>query len=100
MINPNYKHAGEVLSKEFLEPFKISSCELSKSTFMPLTRVDALLKGNDKINADIALRLSRFFGNSAKYWLWLQIEFDIETESHSKKDELSKIKTIGKIVAA
>ncbi|MEZ5001633.1 MAG: HigA family addiction module antitoxin [Chitinophagales bacterium] len=100
MINPNYKHVGEVLTKEFMEPLKISSCELSKSTFMPLTRVDGLMKGIDKINADTALRLSKYFGNSAKYWLWLQIEFDIEEESHSKKNELNKIKSIGKTTAA
>ena len=100
MINPNYKHPGEVLVKEFLEPLSISTCELSKSTFMPLTRVDSVLKGRAKIDANIALRLSKYFGNSAKYWLWLQIDYDIEEESILKKNELSNIKSMNKTVAA
>ncbi len=100
MLNTEYRHPGEVITKEFLEPFDISSCELSKSTFMPLTKVDGVLKGYAKINADIALRLGKFFGNSAKFWLWLQIDYDIAAEQESNHGEINKIKSIDQIEAA
>lgn len=100
MFTLQYNHPGEILDKEFLEPLNISKSELSKATFLPRTRVDEILKGNAKINADVALRLSKLFGNSAKYWLWLQVEFDIENEVQKDKADLSQIKSIDKIIAA
>ena len=64
-------HPGEVLREEFLEPMEISVYKLSNETFIPQTRIIQILKGNRRITADTALRLSKFFGTSAKFWLGL-----------------------------
>ena len=85
-------HPGEVLQEEFLAPLNITSYRLAKETRIPQTRISEIVKGNRRITADTALRLSQFFGNSAKFWLGLQDDFDIENELAEKKDELGSIK--------
>jgi addiction module HigA family antidote len=85
-------HPGEILMEEFLKPLKITAYRLSKSIGIPQTRTSEILKGNRRITADTALRLSIYFGNSAKFWLSLQDEYDIEEEKRNKKKELSAIK--------
>lgn len=85
-------HPGEILHEEFLKPMGISSYRLSKDTFIPQTRVSEILKGNRRVTADTALRLSKFFGTSAKFWLGLQVDYDLEEEKTRKKKELRKIK--------
>jgi addiction module HigA family antidote len=87
-------HPGEVLKEEFLEPMAISAYRLSKDTFIPQTRISEILKGNRRITADTALRLAKYFGTSAKFWLGLQDDFDLEEESRANKKELSEIKTL------
>ncbi|MEX0772363.1 MAG: HigA family addiction module antitoxin [Balneolales bacterium] len=87
-------HPGEILSEEFLKPFNISAYRLSKETFMPQTRLSEILKGNRRITADTALRLSRFFGTSARFWLGLQDDYDLEDEQERKHDELNAIKKL------
>jgi len=87
-------HPGEVLKEEFLIPFGITAYRLSKDLSIPQTRVSEILKGNRRITADTALRLSRYFGNSAKFWLGLQDDFDIEEEKISNSTEISSIKPI------
>jgi len=87
-------HPGEILSEEFLIPMSISAYRLAKETFIPQTRVSEILKGNRRITADTALRLSKFFGNSARFWLGLQNDYDLEEEGIQKAKELSEIKTI------
>jgi len=74
----NNIHPGEVLLEEFLNPMNISAYRLAKETFIPQTRVSAILKGKRRITADTALRLSKFFGTSAKFWLGLQADYDLE----------------------
>lgn len=56
------------------------------------TRTERIVKGNPRITADTALRLSKYFGNSAKFWLGLQVDYDIEEEKESKESELNEIK--------
>ncbi len=85
-------HPGEILLEEFLLPLEISAYKLSKDIGIPQTRVSAILKGTRRITADTALRLSIYFGNSAKFWLGLQDDFDIEEERNEKKAELTAIK--------
>jgi addiction module HigA family antidote len=85
-------HPGEILQEEFLLPLEISAYKLSKDIGIPQTRVSAIIKGNRRITADTALRLSKYFGNSAKFWLGLQDDFDIEEEKNEKKAELNAIK--------
>ena len=85
-------HPGEILFHEFLEPLEISAYRLSKDLKIPQTRVSEIIKGRRRITADTALRLSIYFGNSAKFWLGLQNDFDIEEERDEKKAELDGIK--------
>jgi len=69
---------GEVLQEEFLIPMGISQYRLAKELNIPQARVSNIINGSRRITADTALRLSLFFGNSAKFWLGLQADFDIE----------------------
>ncbi|MFM9051436.1 MAG: HigA family addiction module antitoxin [Bacteroidota bacterium] len=85
-------HPGEILSEEFLIPLEISAYRLCKDIGIPQTRISEIIKGNRRITADTALRLSKYFGNSAKFWLGLQDDFDIEEEQIQKERELSAIK--------
>lgn len=87
-------HPGEILSEEFLLPLNISAYRLAKDIDIPQTRISEILKGNRRITADTALRLSKYFGNSAKFWLGLQDDFDIEEELLLKRTSLKAIKTI------
>ena len=84
-------HPGEVLQEEFLLPLGLSAYKLSKDIGIPQTRVSEIIKGNRRITADTALRLSKYFGNSAKFWLGLQDDFDIEEEEELKSKELNLI---------
>ena len=85
-------HPGEILLEEFLIPLEISAYRLSKETNIPQTRISEIIKGNRRVTADTALRLSMFFGNSAKFWLALQNEFDLEEEMRQKRKVLGHIR--------
>lgn len=85
-------HPGEILLEEFLIPMKITAYRLSKDVGIPQTSVSEILIGNRRITADTALRLSKYFGNSAKFWLELQDDFYLEEEQDAKQKELSVIK--------
>lgn len=84
-------HPGEILQEEFLLPLGLSAYKLSKDIGIPQTRVSEIIKGNRRITADTALRLSKYFGNTAKFWLGLQDDFDIEEEEQLKSKELNLI---------
>ncbi|MFZ4770713.1 MAG: HigA family addiction module antitoxin [Ferruginibacter sp.] len=92
-------HPGEILSTEFLVPFNITAYKLAKDIEIPQTRISEILKGNRRITADTALRLSKYFGNSAKFWLGLQDDFDIEEEISTKGLMLKSIKALNAKVA-
>jgi addiction module HigA family antidote len=87
-------HPGEILLEEFLIPMEISAYRLAKETFLPQTRISEIIKGNRRITADTALRLSRYFGTSAKFWLGLQDDYDLEEESNEKMSEFDSIKPL------
>lgn len=87
-------HPGEILLHEFLEPLEITAYRLSKDLKIPQTRVSEIIKGNRRITADTALRLSKYFGNSAKFWLGVQNDHDIEEERETKEADLKEIKRI------
>ncbi len=84
-------HPGEVLQEEFLVPLQITAYKLAKEVGIPQTRVSQILKGNRRISADTALRLSHYFGTTPKFWLGLQDDYDLEEERNNKLDELEKI---------
>jgi addiction module HigA family antidote len=85
-------HPGEILNEEFLIPLNITAYRLAKETNIPQTRISEIIKGKRRITADTALRFSIFFGNSAKFWLGLQDDYDIESELSEKQKEFENIK--------
>ena len=85
-------HPGEHLA-EFLEEFEITPYRLAKEIHVPQTRIGDLIKGKRGITADTALRLSKYFGSSAQFWLNLQARYDMEVASDAMGDELKTIST-------
>lgn len=92
-------HPGEILSEEFLKPLNITAYKLAKDIDIPQTRISEIIKGNRRITADTALRLSKYFGNSAKFWLGLQDDFDLEAEIVIKRAAFKTIKSFSTKVA-
>lgn len=84
-------HPGEVLAEEFLVPLGITAYRLAKEIRVPVTRIAELLHGRRAITADTALRLARYFGNSPRFWLGLQEDYDLEEAGRAKADELCQI---------
>ena len=78
-------HPGQILLEEFLEPLGVSPVKLAQDIGVTPRRINDILKGRQPITAEIALRLSRYFGLSARFWLNLQSHYDIEVE----KDRLA-----------
>ncbi len=79
-------HPGEILLEEFLKPLKLSQYRLAKEISVPPRRINEIVHGKRSISADTALRLSRFFGTTDRFWLNLQSGYDLEVE----KDRLGK----------
>lgn len=71
-------HPGEVLLEEFLVPLNISQNGLARAINVPPRRINEIVHGKRGVSADTALRLARYFGNSPKFWLGLQADFDLE----------------------
>jgi len=87
-------HPGEILQEEFLLPLGITPYRLAKETDIPQTRISQIIKGNRRVTADTAIRFSRFFGNSVKFWLGLQDDYDIRVELAEKKEQFDHIKQL------
>ena len=73
-------HPGEILLEEFLKPLGLSQYRLAKSISVPARRINEIVHGKRSVTANTALRLSRFFGTSDRFWLNLQTRFDLEVE--------------------
>ena len=73
-------HPGEVLPADFLEPLDVSQYRLAHSISVPPRRINEIVHGKRGVTADTALRLARFFGTSAQFWLNLQARYDLESE--------------------
>ena len=83
-------HPGEILLKEFLEPMGITQYRLSKDISVVPRRVNEIVHGKRAITADTALRLSRYFGTSEKFWMNLQTRYDMELQKDLLGDRLEK----------
>ena len=81
-------HPGEILLEEFLRPMEISQYRLAKSISVPPRRINELVHGNRAVTADTALRLSRFFGTSERFWMNLQTRYELEREKDRLGDRL------------
>ena len=76
-------HPGEILSKEFLNPMGLTRFRLSRDTGLLQTSISSIIRGRKKITPETALKLSRYFGTSAKFWLDLQRDFDMQKKMSS-----------------
>ena len=84
-------HPGEILRLEFLEPLDITPYRLSKDIGVAQTRISEILSGKRSITADTALRLSRYFGNSAQFWMHLQTQYDLRQAQEENSEIYSHI---------
>jgi len=84
-------HPGEILGEEFLKPLGITAYRLAKDIRVPATRVADILRGRRGISAETALRLSRYFGNSAQFWLNLQAHYELREARDRHAGEMEAI---------
>jgi addiction module HigA family antidote len=87
-------HPGEILQEEFLGPLGISQYRVAKETSVSPRRINEIVRGTRAITADTALRLSRYFGTSERFWLNLQVRYDLELEKDRLGDRLRREVTI------
>ena len=88
-------HPGEILMEEFITPFGISQYRLAKDISVPPIRINQIVHGKRAISADTALRLSKYFGTTAQFWLNLQNNYDLEIESEKLGKKLNfEVKTL------
>ena len=73
-------HPGEILDEEFLKPLSLTQYRLAKDISVPARRINEIILGKRSVSADTALRFSRFFGNSAQFWIHLQAQYDLDSE--------------------
>ncbi len=83
-------HPGDVLLKEFLEPMGISQNRLAREISVPPRRVNEIVLGKRAVTSDTALRFARYFGTSERFWLGLQVDFDLEEARRSLSDRLDR----------
>jgi len=83
-------HPGEVLLEEFLKPLGISQNRLALSIGVPARRINEIVLEKRGVTADTALRLARFFSNSAEFWLGLQAQYDLDVTAEALGDRLTK----------
>ncbi|MBP9691384.1 HigA family addiction module antidote protein [Candidatus Woesebacteria bacterium] len=81
-------HPGEILLEEFLQPLKVSQYRLAIDINVPPRRINEIVHGKRGISANTALRLSKYFRNSAEFWLNLQVHYDLAIEQDALEDEL------------
>ena len=84
-------HPGEILDEEFLRPMNLSQYRLAKAIGVDARRIHAIVHGERSITAETALLLSRFFGNSAGFWMGLQSQYDLETAEDRLAEKLSAV---------
>jgi len=87
-------HPGEILNEEFLGPLGVTQNRLAVSIGVPPRRINEIVHGKRRITADTALRLSRFFGTSERFWLNLQGRYDIEVQRDAISGELDGIQPL------
>ena len=85
-------HPGEILREDFLVPMGLTQKELAQSIRVPFQRVNEIVSGKRGLTPSTALRLAKFFGNSAGFWLNLQMRVDLQTAERKERAELSKVK--------
>ena len=88
LLNP--VHPGEVLLEEFLKPLGMSQNQLALRIRVPARRINEIVLGKRRVTADTALRLARFFGTTARFWLGLQTDYDLDVASDEIGDRIER----------
>lgn len=88
-------HPGGILNDEFLVPMKVTQYRLARAIGVDPRRLHAIVHGERSITAETALLFSRFFGNSAEFWMGLQSQYDLERERDRLADRLDKLSAVG-----
>jgi addiction module HigA family antidote len=83
-------HPGEILLEEFIRPMELSLASVSRSTGIPASRLTEITKGRRSLTAETALRLAKFFGTSAAFWVGLQAEHDLEVAEREMGPRVSR----------
>lgn len=93
-MNPTDKlqpiHPGEVLLEEFLKPMGLSQNQLALAIRVPARRINEIVHGKRRVTADTALRLARYFGVSAEFWLGLQMDYDLDVATEEIGDRIER----------
>ncbi len=84
-------HPGEILKEDYLIPLGLSVDALSLALQLPTEYLDAIVKGKEPVNANVALRLARYFETSSELWMHLQVNYDLSYVASQQADEIEKI---------
>ena len=84
-------HPGETIREDILAPLGMSVNQLAKALGITATRLNDIVRGRRGITADTALRLARYLGTSAEFWLGLQLEYDLRTARQSRQQAIEKV---------
>jgi antitoxin HigA-1 len=84
-----FPHPGETLREDYLKPLGIRTSQLAAQLRVPVTRLSAIVNGRGRVDADLALRLARYFNTTAKFWLNLQISYDLATAADTKLEKIT-----------
>jgi len=91
-------HPGEILREEFLTPLNITAYRLAKETHIQTTRISQIIHEKRSVSPDTALRLAKFFGNSAEFWMGLQAEYDLRNKKSEIENDLNIIPHYSKAI--
>lgn len=94
------EHPGVILKEEFMEPYNVSAYRLSKETGIDKMTLSGILRGSRNITPKTALKLSKFFGLSEKFWINLQTDYDLRIAKHDLYKDLDEIHTLPEIINA
>lgn len=81
---------GEILLHEFMQPLDLTQYKLAKALDVPAIRISQIIRGQRAITPDTALRLARFFGNTAEFWMNLQVGYELKTARLSLEKDINK----------
>ena len=84
-------HPGEILREEFMIPMNLTAYKLAKETHIQATRISQIIHEKRAISPDTALRLSKFYGNSAEFWMGIQVEYELRNKKEQIEDDLKSI---------
>ena len=87
-------HPGEVLREDFLGPMNLSAYTVARACGVPRTRIERLVREETPVTADTALRLAKYFGTTAAFWMGMQAQYDLERTEDEVSAEIKRIQPV------